>query len=184
MGDGADECSWLIPATDHTYKDWLRGKGRQTGASVPLKHGAVGHWVGDKNAKNVIVYYHGTSPLFFPPLTHLKSDNINNNRRWLPHPRQRRPLHLLLPTTHQPQRKRPRRCPLLPFLHPHPNYRLPNPTHPSRRCPTPYPHEPRNPPFPLQHLPRRRLSRREPRRRCPRTHLPPTPRDRLPPPLL
>lgn len=28
--------------------------------TVTLPHGAVGHWFGKKDAKNVLVYYHGT----------------------------------------------------------------------------------------------------------------------------
>ena len=30
--------------------------------TVTLPHGTVGHWFGKKDAKNVLVYYHGTFP--------------------------------------------------------------------------------------------------------------------------
>jgi hypothetical protein len=31
--------------------------------TVPLAYGAEGLWIGNKNAKNVIIYYHGSCSL-------------------------------------------------------------------------------------------------------------------------
>jgi hypothetical protein len=31
--------------------------------TVLLKHGARGHWIGNPNAKKVVIYYHGQSLL-------------------------------------------------------------------------------------------------------------------------
>jgi hypothetical protein len=39
-------------------------EGRQA-QTVTLKHGGRGHWIGNPNAKNVVIYYHGQSPLLF-----------------------------------------------------------------------------------------------------------------------
>lgn len=39
----------------------MKGKSLQPD-TVTLPHGAKGHWIGNKNAKKVIVYYHGKAP--------------------------------------------------------------------------------------------------------------------------
>lgn len=45
--------------------------------TVPLKDGASGHWIGDKNAKNVLIYYHGANP---PTTSHsLQTDRQAGN---------------------------------------------------------------------------------------------------------
>ncbi|CAL5865807.1 uncharacterized protein PFLUO_LOCUS13 [Penicillium psychrofluorescens] len=44
--------------TSDVYSAFMEGSG-QSPEMVKLAHGAVGHWVGNKNAKNVLVYYHG-----------------------------------------------------------------------------------------------------------------------------
>lgn len=44
--------------TRSVYETALQKKGLQP-ETVPLKHGAQGHWIGNKNAKNVVIYYHG-----------------------------------------------------------------------------------------------------------------------------
>lgn len=36
----------------------MRQRGLQP-ETVELPHNAAGHWIGNKNAKNVLVYYHG-----------------------------------------------------------------------------------------------------------------------------
>lgn len=33
-----------------------------TPQTVPLEHGAQGHWIGNKDAKNVLIYFHGMRP--------------------------------------------------------------------------------------------------------------------------
>jgi hypothetical protein len=52
-------------STSDTYTAFMEGKG-QTPETVQLAHGAVGHWVGDKNAKNVLIFYHGECLLHNP----------------------------------------------------------------------------------------------------------------------
>ncbi|CAL5871749.1 uncharacterized protein PFLUO_LOCUS6002 [Penicillium psychrofluorescens] len=44
--------------TGDVYAAFMEGSG-QAPETVKLAHGAVGHWVGNKNAKNVLLYYHG-----------------------------------------------------------------------------------------------------------------------------
>ncbi|RDH38564.1 alpha/beta hydrolase fold protein [Aspergillus welwitschiae] len=44
--------------TDEVYRQFMASRGLQP-QTVPLNHGAKGHWIGNRNAKNVIVYYHG-----------------------------------------------------------------------------------------------------------------------------
>lgn len=46
------------PPSNKTYARFARGV-RQTPETVQLGHGALGHWIGDKNAKNVLIWYHG-----------------------------------------------------------------------------------------------------------------------------
>lgn len=53
--------------TRTTYKNWVaQRKGAQTENTVSLKSGATGHWIGNKDAKNVIIYYHGTYLTYTP----------------------------------------------------------------------------------------------------------------------
>lgn len=44
--------------TSDTYAAFMQQKGLQP-ETVTLKHGAQGHWLGNKDAKNVLIYYHG-----------------------------------------------------------------------------------------------------------------------------
>ncbi|KAL4895879.1 alpha/beta hydrolase fold protein [Aspergillus ambiguus] len=48
----------LSPSTDEAYEAFMKSKGVQP-ESVSLPHSAKGHWIGNKNAKKVMVYYHG-----------------------------------------------------------------------------------------------------------------------------
>lgn len=51
---------YVTAPTQTTYKNFVaQKKGTQTENTVSLKSGATGHWIGNKNAKNVVVYYHG-----------------------------------------------------------------------------------------------------------------------------
>lgn len=53
---------YLLPSTSKAYRQWAVVKNDQPRTdAVQLKDGATGHWVGDPNAKNVFIYYHGTS---------------------------------------------------------------------------------------------------------------------------
>ncbi|PGH14584.1 hypothetical protein AJ79_02919 [Helicocarpus griseus UAMH5409] len=47
-----------VPSTDQVYEGLAKKKGF-TPQTVSLDHGALGHWIGDKNAKNVLIYFHG-----------------------------------------------------------------------------------------------------------------------------
>ncbi|KAB8226571.1 Alpha/Beta hydrolase protein [Aspergillus novoparasiticus] len=49
---------WISPSTDDAYKQYMQSRGAVT-QSIALKHGAKGHWIGDKNARNVLIWYHG-----------------------------------------------------------------------------------------------------------------------------
>ncbi|PYI06861.1 alpha/beta hydrolase fold protein [Aspergillus sclerotiicarbonarius CBS 121057] len=46
------------PSTDEAYRQFMTRQGLQP-ETVPLNHGAKGHWIGNKDAKNVLIYYHG-----------------------------------------------------------------------------------------------------------------------------
>lgn len=45
---------------------------------VDLNHGAKGLWIGNKNAKDVVVYYHGSSS--FCPATRYSFNTEETNR--------------------------------------------------------------------------------------------------------
>lgn len=47
-----------MPPTNKIYEIYIK-KTRQMSETVDLGHGALGHWVGDKNADNVLIWYHG-----------------------------------------------------------------------------------------------------------------------------
>lgn len=53
---------YVMPPSNKIYDLYIR-KTRQMPQTVDLGHGALGHWVGDKNADNVLVWYHGESQL-------------------------------------------------------------------------------------------------------------------------
>jgi hypothetical protein len=53
---------YLTPPTSVVYETVMKKRGLEP-ETVALPHGAEGHWLGNKNAKNVIVYYHGASPI-------------------------------------------------------------------------------------------------------------------------
>ncbi|KAF9886333.1 hypothetical protein FE257_011592 [Aspergillus nanangensis] len=48
----------LSPTTNAAYEAFMKQKGLQP-ESVSLNHGATGHWIGNKTAKKVLIYYHG-----------------------------------------------------------------------------------------------------------------------------
>ncbi|KAG5293032.1 alpha/beta hydrolase fold protein [Histoplasma ohiense] len=60
----------LNPPTNQAYELFATKNGF-TPQTVPLEHGAQGHWIGNKDAKNVLIYYHGggfataAGPAFF-----------------------------------------------------------------------------------------------------------------------
>ncbi|KKZ60491.1 hypothetical protein EMCG_04855 [[Emmonsia] crescens] len=58
------------PPTHQVYENFATKNGF-TPQTVPLEHGAQGHWIGNKDAKNVLIYFHGggfaaaAGPAFF-----------------------------------------------------------------------------------------------------------------------
>ncbi|PLB43513.1 alpha/beta hydrolase fold protein [Aspergillus steynii IBT 23096] len=48
----------VYPPTKSAYETFMKSKGIEP-ESVTLNDGATAHWIGNKNAKNVVVYYHG-----------------------------------------------------------------------------------------------------------------------------
>ncbi|KAJ5188329.1 Alpha/beta hydrolase fold-3 [Penicillium cf. griseofulvum] len=52
------QTQYLSPPTSVVYGAVMKKRGLEP-ETVALPHGAEGHWLGNKNAKNVIVYYHG-----------------------------------------------------------------------------------------------------------------------------
>ncbi|KAE8364314.1 Alpha/Beta hydrolase protein [Aspergillus caelatus] len=54
----AEQFQYMNGPTRSVYETGLQKKGLQP-ETVPLNHGAQGHWIGNKNAKNVVIYYHG-----------------------------------------------------------------------------------------------------------------------------
>ncbi|KAK4084680.1 hypothetical protein Purlil1_10265 [Purpureocillium lilacinum] len=53
------QLQWISPPTDKMYEQYARSA-RVTPQTVDLGcHGAKGHWIGNKNAKHVLVWYHG-----------------------------------------------------------------------------------------------------------------------------
>lgn len=52
------QTQYLTPPTNKSYEDWSIREQVQP-VTISLNHGAFGHWVGKKNAKKVVVYYHG-----------------------------------------------------------------------------------------------------------------------------
>ncbi|KAI1967634.1 hypothetical protein LOZ53_003631 [Ophidiomyces ophidiicola] len=51
----------IKPATSSVYKDFAKANAF-TPQTVDLVDGSQGHWIGNKDAKNVVVYFHGTLP--------------------------------------------------------------------------------------------------------------------------
>ncbi|KIM95744.1 hypothetical protein OIDMADRAFT_133431 [Oidiodendron maius Zn] len=49
---------YLQPSTRAAYEIFARKKGIKP-ETIGLKHGVLGHWVGMKEAKNILVYFHG-----------------------------------------------------------------------------------------------------------------------------
>ncbi len=54
-------CHRLIsPNTNIIYNQYARSRNFEPD-TVALAHGAQGHWVGNKNATNVLIWFHGQS---------------------------------------------------------------------------------------------------------------------------
>ncbi|EEP79611.1 conserved hypothetical protein [Uncinocarpus reesii 1704] len=50
----------LNPPTNGVYDQYVKQKGMES-QTVELEHGGLGHWIGNKDAKNVLIYFHGMS---------------------------------------------------------------------------------------------------------------------------
>lgn len=48
----------VLPTSNVVYNRFARSV-RQKPRTVKLDHGALGHWVGDPGARNILVWYHG-----------------------------------------------------------------------------------------------------------------------------
>lgn len=60
------QLQFILPPSNKIYDRYSRRTGKPP-QSVKLGHGALGHWIGDRNAKNVLVWFHGQcfpGPLF------------------------------------------------------------------------------------------------------------------------
>ncbi|KAI9923852.1 hypothetical protein MW887_008334, partial [Aspergillus wentii] len=57
---------YLNSTSNECYESFMKKKRLQP-ESIPLNHGATGHWIGNKDAKDVVVYYHGGA--FALPIT-------------------------------------------------------------------------------------------------------------------
>lgn len=60
------QLQWALPNTDEVYEQYARTR-RIKPETVDLGKGAKGHWVGDKNAKNVLIWYHGKPTCLLGP---------------------------------------------------------------------------------------------------------------------
>ncbi|KAL4814413.1 Alpha/Beta hydrolase protein [Aspergillus spinulosporus] len=54
----AAQMQYVLPASNLVYNRYIRSV-RQKPLTVQLEHGAMGHWIGDPKAKNILVWYHG-----------------------------------------------------------------------------------------------------------------------------
>ncbi|OOO07877.1 hypothetical protein OAory_01043770 [Aspergillus oryzae] len=52
------QMQYVMPPTNKIYDQYVR-KSRKVADTVDLGHGALGHWIGDRNADNVLIWYHG-----------------------------------------------------------------------------------------------------------------------------
>ncbi|KAL2819856.1 Alpha/Beta hydrolase protein [Aspergillus cavernicola] len=52
------QMQYVLPASNLVYNRYIRSV-RQKPLTVNLDHGAMGHWIGNPNAKNILVWYHG-----------------------------------------------------------------------------------------------------------------------------
>lgn len=52
------QIQFVSPTSDKIYNRFAKKSGRVP-ESVELGHGALGHWIGDRNAPNVLVWFHG-----------------------------------------------------------------------------------------------------------------------------
>ncbi|EGX96227.1 lipase/thioesterase [Cordyceps militaris CM01] len=66
----------VSPNTDIIYNTYARAR-KLKPETVALAHGAKGHWVGNKNATNVLIWYHGRSLIAFAGKTRIYEPRAN-----------------------------------------------------------------------------------------------------------
>ncbi|KAL3471225.1 Alpha/Beta hydrolase protein [Aspergillus californicus] len=54
----AAQMQYVLPASNLVYNRYVRSV-RQKPLTVNLDHGAMGHWIGNPDAENILVWYHG-----------------------------------------------------------------------------------------------------------------------------
>ncbi|KKK18983.1 hypothetical protein ARAM_001500 [Aspergillus rambellii] len=75
----ARQTQYMGPPTNKGYEAWAK-ENRFPPDTVELKHGGLGHWLGNKKAKKVLIYYHGggfqlsANPFYFKFLSDLIQD--------------------------------------------------------------------------------------------------------------
>ncbi|KAL4893632.1 Alpha/Beta hydrolase protein [Aspergillus ambiguus] len=52
------QMQYIMPPSNKVYDLYVR-KAKKTADTIDLGHGGLGHWVGDRNAENVLVWFHG-----------------------------------------------------------------------------------------------------------------------------
>ncbi|KAJ5742047.1 hypothetical protein N7533_011456 [Penicillium manginii] len=52
------QMQYATPTSNKVYEQYAR-KARIQAQTVQLEHGALGHWIGDRDATNVMIWYHG-----------------------------------------------------------------------------------------------------------------------------
>ncbi|KAE8141502.1 Alpha/Beta hydrolase protein [Aspergillus pseudotamarii] len=52
------QLQWISPSTEKVYKQYMQSHGAVS-QSIELEYDAKGHWIGDKHAQNVLIWYHG-----------------------------------------------------------------------------------------------------------------------------
>ncbi|KAF9889513.1 hypothetical protein FE257_007223 [Aspergillus nanangensis] len=79
------QMQYIMPPSNKVYDIYSR-KAKKIPDTVDLGDGAMGHWVGDRNAKHVLIWYHGggfalpANLGYFDFFTRLIADSARNNK--------------------------------------------------------------------------------------------------------
>lgn len=57
-----DPGRYVSPPTNKVYEQYM-SKTKQLAQSVDIGENAIGHWIGDRKADHVLIWYHGVYPL-------------------------------------------------------------------------------------------------------------------------
>lgn len=52
------QLQYMLPGSRKVYDQFVKKEGYEP-HTVELEHGAIGHWIGNPNATNVLIWYHG-----------------------------------------------------------------------------------------------------------------------------